>query len=166
MSSTPSYFAAICAQCRQASLVPESTAEPRFCTNCGARTIRVPGNPFGKSDGPLFLALERIVFEADLSKSEAALIAGELDSVAARWEPPELVLAHISPRLDGLAAVYDAKQEYSRLLLLVDMLLTVVCARMVSERPVNRRSSRPSGLRLAAGHEVAPVALPKQKISG
>jgi hypothetical protein len=66
--------------------------------------------------------------------------------VSLRWEPPELVLHGISPRLDGLRSLYDSKQEYSRLLLVVGMLLTIVCARMIGEASTRKASSRPSAI--------------------
>ena len=156
-SPITSYYAGICTQCRRAALVPENESYGASCATCGARYFRIPGSPFNASDLPLFAELEQIVFEAELLKSEAALLAADLEGVSSRWEPPELVLAHVSPRLKGLKAVYDAKQEYSQLLLIVDVLLTVVCARIASGRPTNDRRSRPSGLHRARGAEPTPV---------
>jgi hypothetical protein len=146
MLPEPAYSAHICLQCQRASLLRDDS-ESFVCASCGGGTFRVPGAKFIGKDVPLFTELERIVYDAHLSKSEATLIAGELESVGLRWEPPEMVLRHISSRLDGLRAVYDPKQEYSRLLLVVGMLLTIVCARMIGGTPTRTRSSRPSGIR-------------------
>jgi len=119
------------------------------------------------ADLQLFTELERIVHEAELSRSEAASIAAELESVSLRWEPPELVLQRIKPRLAGLQAVYDPKEEYSRLLLVVGMLLTIVCTRMIGEAPTRRPSSRPSGIRrvITEGDPAEPASV-RQKKSG
>jgi len=147
MLPEPAYSAVICTQCQRASLAPDDDSESVFCATCGAGILSVPGAKFIGKDLPLFTELERIVYEAELSKSEATLIAGELENVGLRWEPPEMVLLHISPRLDGLQAVYDPKQDYSRLLLVVGMLLTIVCARMIGSSTTPARSARPSGIR-------------------
>jgi hypothetical protein len=80
-------------------------------------------------------------------KSEAVLIAAVLESVSQRWEPPELVLQHVSSRLEGLQALYNPKQEYSRLLSVVSVLLTIVCTQLVSGASAGKRSSPPSGIR-------------------
>jgi hypothetical protein len=147
MSNETHYFAIVCVRCQHASLVPDDSPESSACALCGASSLRVPGATFIRDDLPLFAELERIVDRAKLSTNEAALIAGELESVSLRWEPPELVLHGISPRLDGLRSLYDSKQEYSRLLLVVAMLLTIVCARMIggaTPKPSLRRSNMQS----------------------
>jgi hypothetical protein len=147
MSPEPLYVAAVCTQCVHASLVLDNDSESSFCALCGATSLAVPGAKFIHDDLPLFAELERIVHGAGLSKSEATLIAAELESVGLRWEPPELVLQRISRRLDGLQAAYDPKQEYSCLLLVVGMLLTIVCARMIGQAGALKRSPHPSGIR-------------------
>ena len=147
MLPEPAYFAVICMQCERASLQPVNNSEPASCATCGAGTISVPGHQFIRKDLPLFAQLEQIVYKAELSKSEATLIAGELESVGLRWEPPDMVLRRISPRLAGLRAAYNPKQDYSHLLLIVGMLLTIVCARMMGSPSGPPRSSRPSGIR-------------------
>jgi hypothetical protein len=147
MLPEPAYSAVICMQCQRTSLAADHDSESVSCATCGASTLRVPGATFIARDLPLFNQLERIVHNANLSKSEATLIAGDLESVGLRWEPPDLVLRKISPRLDGLQFVYDPKQEYSRLLLVVGMLLTIVCARMIGSHTAPTRRSRPSGVR-------------------
>jgi hypothetical protein len=159
------YSAAICMQCQRAWLQPDSESELASCAACSARTISVPGCKFIHKDLPLFAALERVVHEAKLSRSEATLIAGELESVGLRWEPPDMVLRRISPRLAGLRAVYDPKQEYSQLLLIVAMLLTLVCARMVGSSPTPMRSPHPSGVRRVAvmGDPLGQAAFPRRK---
>lgn len=153
MLPEPAYFAAVCMQCQRASLVLADDSESSSCATCGACTISVPGRQFVRKDLPLFTELERIVHHAELSRSEATLIAGELESVGRRWEPPDMVLRRISPRLAGLRAVYDPKQEYTRLLLLVGMLLTIVCARMIRTPATPTRSTPPSGIRRAVAAE-------------
>ena len=159
MSPEPLYLASVCTQCERASLVLDNDPEASHCTLCGASNLVVPGAKFIHDDFPLFVELERIVHDAKLSKSEATLIAAELESVGLRWEPPDLVLQRISPRLDGLEAAYDPRQEYSRLLLLVGMLLTIVCARMIGGACAPKRSAHPSGIqrlgvaRDADGHQ-------------
>jgi hypothetical protein len=95
---------------------------------------------------PVFEQLERVVHDAQLSKSEAALIAGELESVSLRWERPDMVLQQLCCRLRGLQVIYDSNQEYSRLLLISGMLLTLVGARMLDGSAVNR-SLRSSDIR-------------------
>jgi hypothetical protein len=140
MLPTPAYFAHICTRCQRASLLLDNKPESFHCAGCGAPTFRVPRAKFDGKDVPLFTELERIVHDAQLSKGEATLIAGELEKVGLRWEPPEMVLWRISSRLGGLQALYDPKQEYSRLLLVVGMLLTIVCGRLIG-------GTRPSGIR-------------------
>jgi hypothetical protein len=145
MLPEPLYSAAVCTQCQRASLVPGD--ESRSCALCGARAVAVPGVQFIEDDLPLFAELERIVHNAKLLKSEAVLIAATLESVSQRWEPPELVLQHVSSRLEGLQGLYNPKQEYSRLLSVVSVLLTIVCTRLVSGASAPKRSSPPSGIR-------------------
>jgi len=156
MAISPKYHAIVCTHCRTAALIPDTAfgAGLPLCEICHGHTISVPGRAFSAKDLTLFAALERVVTSAELSRSEATLIAGELESVSARWEPPELVLAHIRPRLDGLGHLYDMKQEYSALILLVDMLLTVVSARMIADPLLSHRSVRPSGMRRITGEDL------------
>jgi hypothetical protein len=156
MLPEPAYFAAICTQCLRASLLLTNDSDSPSCGTCGAPTISVPGHQFVRKDLPLFTELERIVHHAELSRSEATLIAAELESVGLRWEPPDMVLRRLSPRLAGLRAVYDPKQEYTRLLLIVGMLLTIVCARLIgSSTSTPARSARPSGIRRVVAVEDA-----------
>lgn len=145
----PAYLAVICLECQRASLAPDHDSESLACATCGAGALQVPGAKFVAKDLPLFSQLERIVYDAKLSHSEATLIAAELESVGLRWEPPDMVLRHISTRLNGLQAAYDARQDYSRLLLIAGMLLTIVCARMIGSTSAPTRSSRSSGVRRA-----------------
>jgi hypothetical protein len=159
----PAYSAVICMQCQRASLELDEDSESVFCVTCGAEVLRVPGAKFVGKDLSLFTELERIVHNAELSKNEATLIAGELENVGLHWEPPELVLQHIAPRLAGLRAVYDPKQEYSRLLLVVGMLLTIVCARMIGGTTTPTRSSRPSGMRRVASDTAEHAAVLRRK---
>lgn len=167
MSLKAPYSAIICTQCQHASLVPDDDLEATFCALCGASVLAVPGASFVHDDLPLFADLERIVRSAQLSRSEAMLIAAELESVSQRWEPPELVLQRISPRLHGLQAAYDPRQEYPRLLLIVGMLLTIVCSRMISEASGSKPRFRPSGIRrVAAGDGTAEDAGVRQRKSG
>jgi hypothetical protein len=58
-----------------------------------------------------------------------------------------LVLAHLSSRLPGLIAVYDGKQDYSRLLLTVGMLLTIVGSRLAFDTLAPNQKPRSSGIR-------------------
>lgn len=150
MPLKPLFSAAVCSECQRASLVPDDDPEANACARCGGTNLAIPGAKFVQADVPIFEQLERIVHDARLSKSEATLIAGELESVGLRWEPPELVLQSLSQRLDGLQAVFDPKQEYSRLLLIAGMLLTVVCARMIDTAPISTRTTRSSGIRSLA----------------
>jgi hypothetical protein len=167
MSPEPLYCAAVCVQCQHAALVPDNDCESNRCTSCGGATRQVPGANFIHKDLALFGELERIVQNAELSRSEATLIAAELESVGARWEPPDMVLRHISPRLDGLKAVYDPRQEYSRLLLVVGMLLTIVCARMIGGAPTGNGRSRPSGMRrVVVEGDIAELRPPRLSKSG
>jgi hypothetical protein len=159
----PAYSAIICMQCQRASLALDEGSESVSCVTCGAGVLRVPGAKFVGKDLSLFTELERIVHGAELSKSEAALIAGELENVGLHWEPPELVLQHIAPRLAGLQTVYDPKQAYSRLLLVVDMLLTIVCASMIGSTTSRTRSSRPSGMCRITGDTAEHAAVLRRK---
>jgi hypothetical protein len=165
MLPTPAYFAAICMQCQRASLLPENDSESFFCATCGARSISVPGRQFIRKDLPLFAELEQIVHDAELTRSEATLIAAELENVDLHWEPPDMVLRRISPRLAGLRAVYDPKQEYSQLLLVVGMLLAIVGARMMGSSSQKLQSSRPSGVRrvVVAADTPTQAVVPRRK---
>jgi hypothetical protein len=165
MLPRPAYFAAICVRCQHASLLPENDSESSFCASCGAPTMCVPGRQFIRKDLPLFAELEQIVHDAELSRREATLIAAELENVDLHWEPPDMVLRRISPRLAGLRAVYDPKQEDPHLLLVVGMLLTIVGARMMGSGSMKTRSSRPSGPRrvVVAGDTPSPATLPRRK---
>ena len=159
MSLKSPYSAILCTQCQHVSLVPDDDLESMFCALCRASVLAVPGARFVHDDLPLFAELEQIVRSAQLSRSEAMLIAAELESVGQRWEPPDLVLQRLSPRLHGLRAAYDPKQEYPRLLLIVGMLLTIVCSRMIGEASGSQPRFRPSGIRrVAAGDGAAEEA--------
>jgi hypothetical protein len=165
MSIKPLYRAAVCSECQHASLVPEDDAEPNFCALCGASNLAVPGAKFVQGDLACFEQLERIVHHAQLSKSEATLLAGELESVGRRWEPPDLVLQHLSQRLEGLQTLYHPTQDYSRLVLLASMLLTIVGARMLGRAPKSHRGTRSSGVRrLVFDRDMASrLATPRSK---
>jgi hypothetical protein len=107
----------------------------------------------------LFADLERIVHAGELSRVEVALVAADLESVSRRWEPPDLVLAQLSHRLPGLVAAYDSKQDYSQLLLVVSMLLTIVGARLALGTVAPNRSLQPSSyIRELAPSAAAPNA--------
>jgi hypothetical protein len=146
----PMYSAAVCSECQRASLVPDDDTDANFCARCGASNLSIPGAQFMQADVPVFEQLERIVHDAQLSPSEAALIAAELEGVSLRWERPELVLEHLGARLVGLQALCDPKQEYSRLLLLAGMLLTIVCTAMIDRTTMPAPSRRSSGIRSLA----------------
>jgi len=157
MSADPLFVAAICAECRHVALLARG-GDVRSCPLCSAGLFLLPGVRFVHRDLPLFAELERIVYDAQLSKSEATLIAAELESVSGRWEPPDLVLQHLSHRLQGLATLYDPQQDYSRLLLVVGMLLTIVGSRLIFSAPAPIGSRRPSGIReLAPKGSALPV---------
>jgi hypothetical protein len=147
MSEQALHIAVVCPRCERASIVPEIDAASSVCADCGTSQLVVPGGQVTARAQPLFLALERVVRAASLSKSEAALIAAELESVGSRWEPPELVLDHVAPRLEGLREFYDPKQDYSELLLISGLLLVIVCARLVNKPPAVHRTQYPSGFR-------------------
>jgi hypothetical protein len=115
------------------------------------------GGRVALSSQPLFEALESVVRDAALSRSEATLIASELESIGLRWEPPELVLQHLMPRLPGLRALYEPTDDYSRLLLVAQLLLLCVCARLVT-RPSIHRARYPSGFRALVEDGAAPSA--------
>jgi len=69
-----------------------------------------------------------------------------------------LVLRHLSHRLDGLSALYDPRQDYSRLLLVVGILLTIVGSRLIFNAPAVQRSRRASGIRELARPDALPEA--------
>lgn len=152
MSSEPLYSTIVCTRCRHVSLLADDSDETR-CADCAAPLLFLPGAKFVAGDLPLFAQLERIVYDAELSRSDAALVAADLEGVSTRWEPPDLVLASLSSRLPGLASAYDPKQDYSRLLLVVGMLLTIVGSRLAFGTLGPKRDLRPSGIRGLAGTE-------------
>lgn len=155
MPSDLRYSIVVCTRCRRVALLADDSDDGR-CAACGAEVLFLPGPRFAHRDLPLFADLERIVHAAELSRGEAALVAADLESVSGRWEPPDLVLAQLSHRLPGLGAVYDSKQDYSQLLLVVSMLLTIVGARLALGTVAPNRSLRPiSDIReLASGGSV------------
>jgi hypothetical protein len=161
MLPTPRYCAAVCIECRQAAVVLDDPAIAHFCANCGTRSRKVPTSTMAAADVPRFLALERIVSRADLSRSEAALLAAELEAVSSRWDAPASVLTQLSARLEGLMELCEVMPDYSQQLLLVDMLLTTVAARMLGERAAERRIPHRSGLRPAAREDAVPLRLPR-----
>lgn len=163
MSESSLHVAVVCQRCERASLVPELEAEARLCADCGERLLVVPGGQVTPGAQQLFLELERVVREAALSKSEAALLAAELESVGSRWEPPELVLDHLAPRLPGLDKLYDPKHAYSQLLLVAGLLLVIVCARLVSKPTDCHRGPYPSGFRRVAGPDEEVELGPKRR---
>ena len=124
----------------------DGETERGFCGGCGGRRLSVPGAKFTAGDCELFAQLADAVQVANLSKTEAALLAGELESVGLRWEPPELVLKRVSARLHALPALYTPEQDYSRLLLVVSLLLTIVCARTVGPAREAQQSSHGPGV--------------------
>jgi hypothetical protein len=150
------YSAIVCTRCRHVALLADDCDESR-CAVCSADLLFLPGAKFGTHDLSLFAQLERLVYDAELSKSDAALVAADLESVSRRWEPPDLVLAQLSARLPGLSSLYDARQDYSRLLLVVGMLLTIVGARLAFDTMAPNRSLRSrSGIRELAPHVMVP----------
>lgn len=160
MSTDQHYCAAVCTQCRHVVLISHDSEQAR-CARCDGDLLFMPGASFTQRDAGLFMELEGIVRAAELSRTEATLMAAELASVGARWEPPDLVLAHISPRLEGLNKAYDAQQEYPQLLLVVGMLLTILGTRLVvsSASSPPRLRSDVRGLARTEGH--AARAQPK-----
>lgn len=146
MSPAVLYSAGVCGECRHVSLVPHGELELKRCALCGGTSLAIPGAKFLHAEVPVFEQLERVVHHAQLSKSEAALIAGELESVSLRWERPDIVLHQLCCRLQGLQVICDANQEYSRLLLVSGMLLTLVGARMLDGAAMNP-STRESDIR-------------------
>ena len=157
MLSEPLYSAAVCTPCRHVSLLADDS-DDTLCAVCSTPLLFLPGVKFVAGDLRLFAELERIVYDAELSRSDAALIAADLEGVSIRWEPPDLVLAHLSARLPGLSAVYDSKQDYSRLLLVVGMLLTIVGSRLAFDTVAPSQNLRSSGIRELAPIETGPRA--------
>jgi hypothetical protein len=163
MSEQALHIAVVCPRCERASIVPELEAVSSVCADCGSDQLVVPGGQVTPRAQPLFLELERVIRSAALSKSEAALIAAELESVGSRWEPPELVLDHLAPRLPGLRKLYDAKQDYSELLLVAGLLLVIVCARLVNKPPEVHRTQYPSGFRKVGEAGTRPLRTPRRR---
>lgn len=155
------YSAVVCTRCRHVALLADDCDET-LCAACSAELLFLPGAKFVTRDLSLFAQLERIVYDAMLSKSDAALIAADLESVSRRWEPPELVLAQLSLRLPGLSSLYDIRQDYSRLLLVVGMLLTIVGARLAFDTMAPRgRLRSASGIR-----ELVPgFTVPEERVA-
>lgn len=165
MSEPSLHVAVVCQRCERASLVPEQETETAacLCAECGERLLVVPGGQVTPRAQQLFADLERVVRAAALSKSEAALLAAELESVGSRWEPPELVLDHLAPRLPGLGKLYDAKQAYSQLLLVAGLLLVIVGARLISKPAEYHRGQYPSGFRRVGEPHVEVTPQPKRR---
>jgi len=160
MTGDSLYSAIVCTRCRHVALLADDCDETT-CATCAAEILFLPGAKFLARDLKLFAELEHVVYDAALSRSDAALVAADLETVSRRWEPPELVLAQLSERLSGLSRLYDPKQEYSRLLLVVGMLLTIVGARLAFDTmaPSQRLRARPaSGIR-----ELDPLATAVQQ---
>ena len=166
MRPTPSYFAAACTGCRRPSLIVQPIAEHIVCPRCAGECLLVPGAEYTAADVMLFAELEAVVHDAQLSSRGAASIAAELEAVALRWEPPELVLERVAHRLRGLQRVYSPRQDYGHLLLAVSMLLTIVCSRL--QGPAEPRSSRhyESGMHPAYDREHSGEAAAKTKNLG
>jgi hypothetical protein len=143
MASESLYCAVVCTHCRHVILLADDCEETR-CAACSAELLFLPDAKFIARDLPLFAELERIVDEAALSKSDAALIAADLEGVNRRWEPPELALAQLRLRLPELGKVLATDHDYSRLLLLVAMLLTIVGARLAFDVVAPQRGLRAS----------------------
>src|SRR5690242_13867778 len=125
MPPTLIYSATACTECKRTSLVLERVETKLECPRCGAPSLLVPGVEYTRDDLALFNALELIVHRAELPSTSAVLIAAELEGVSSRWEPPELVLERIAPRLPGLRGCFSRTQDYAQLLLVVSILLAV-----------------------------------------
>jgi hypothetical protein len=162
MNETTLYRAVVCTECERAALVRDLDDHRQGCPECGSNVLEIPDGTVSASALTLFVELERVVHAANLSRSEAALIAAELESVGSRWEPPELALAQVDARLTGLRTLYDPRQEYSRLLLVAALLLMIVCAKLVQKSPGIHRTRYPSGFYLKDDRDTAPVA-PKRR---
>jgi hypothetical protein len=156
--------AVVCNHCERVSMVAASEVLGCACAECGAPQREIPGGRVARSALPLFEKLESVVREAALSKSEATLIAAELESVSSRWEPPELVLGHVSPRLNGLRALYELKDDYSQLLLVTHLLLLCVGARLFTRPAQPPRSRYLSGVRLVGeGSDAAASSVTRRR---
>lgn len=125
--------AAVCADCGHCSLFPDEAPEAGVCVVCGADNLRVPGARFLQRDALLFAQLDRVVQRAQLSRSEATLIAAELGGVGSEGAEP--VLQRIGKRLSELHSVCATRPLSSQQLLIAGTLLTIVCARMLCHPP-------------------------------
>ena len=141
------YVATACMSCRRTALIVQDAVPPLACPRCRGASRLVPGAEYLADELALFNALEHIVEQAQLQVTTAALLAAELETVSERWEPPELVLARATRRLPGLNGCYSPRQDYAQLVLVVNMLLTMVCARLHLPRPEEQRWTRESGIR-------------------
>lgn len=143
------YVATVCADCQRASLVRHQPDLSLECPHCGAPRQLVPNAEYLPDEVPLFDAIERVVHRATLTPSATALIAAELEAVAERWEPPELVLGRIAPRLPGLRRCYSPRQNYGQLVLIVSTLLVIIAARLPSPAAQRNKRWHESGVRPA-----------------
>ena len=82
-------------------------------------------------------------------------------------EPSALIdFQRLSERHDGLSGLYDPKQDYSRLLLVAGILLTIVGSRLIMSGPGPRASRRSSGIRQLAPSGSMPEAIPARTSVG
>jgi len=125
MSCLPTY----CDACERASAT-ESGATAFECAVCGNAQRVLPGASYGAADVPLFDELEAIVYRAQLSRSEASLIAEQIERSSQDVLGWSETLVLLSQRLTGLEAfTRGATVEPARLRRLMGMLLSLVSAR-------------------------------------
>lgn len=143
------HVASFCVSCQRASLVLQR-AEPEVkCRHCGAASQLIPTAEFLPGEVALFEGLEQVVHRANLTPTVTASITADLEAVSMRWEPPELVLARIAPKLPGLRRWYNARQNYAHLVQLIGMLLMIVGGLRRTPAAQDKTRWRDSGVRPA-----------------
>jgi hypothetical protein len=135
-----SYLPTYCDGCGRAALVLPLPDVTTRCPNCGGANRIVPGATYRAEDVPLFIDIATVVYEAKLSRTEAARLAEELQRSAIAREPSKVSFDRLSLRIAGLEALRGSVlQDAERLKSAISMLRTAVGARSMA--PPRRNSS-------------------------
>lgn len=140
------YLPTFCEPCGRASLVPQTGIE-LVCPACGEPSRVIPGAFYTMSDLLLFAQVEAVVYDAWLSRFEACRIADELESYALGSKDPQAAFARVDESLPGVRLICDSvKNDATRLLRALGMLLTVVRARCHAPPRVGKSGTYPAFL--------------------
>jgi hypothetical protein len=81
-----------CLPCSRTWLAPPAFELPAVCPSCHGQGNVVPGECYRADDVPLFEAIERAVFAAQLSEQASYQVWALLSNVSERWRRPDLLL--------------------------------------------------------------------------